>query len=190
MPFLSAATSHLGWRPRPAQVWVWSAGLRYLASTLTPLRDVLPPISSDNSNPDAAANSAILRLISASSAAWPTPGRDRISYSLQVLDEVMLLRAVKLEVELGIVVIDHVEDRCEPPIVIEAPLLMRPQPCQWRRPVHAGRRPISLERVDADLAGSMQVLPRLGKERRDVAGRALRRSVEDRPAAVECSLVI
>jgi len=97
--------------------------------------------------------------------------------SLQVLDQVAFLRRVEVQVEMPIVVIHHVEQGGEASIMVEAALLVRPQPCQRCRAVHVGRRAVGLERVDADLARRMQIVPRLGKERRDVAGRALGRAL-------------
>ena len=78
----------------------------------------------------------------------------------------------------------------EPSVVEEAALLMRPQSREGGRAVHVGRRAVGLERVDADLARRMHVVSRLGVKRRNVTGRALARTVEDRLAAFERNLVI
>src|SRR5262249_54453790 len=133
--------------------------------------------------------------------AWPTSstaaGRcERLakpthaSYPFQVLDQVALLRAAETEIEMLVVVVDDVAQRGETTIVIEAALLVRPQASKRRGAVHVGRRAIGLEGVDADLRGRMQVVPRLGEQRRDVAARALGRSVEERLAALGCGFVV
>ena len=48
---------------------------------------------------------------------------------------------------------------------------MRPQARERCRTIHVGGRTVSLERVDADLAGRMHVVSRLGVKRRHVTGR-------------------
>src|SRR5262249_46755848 len=71
--------------------------------------------------------------------------RHRQSNSFQVLDQILLVGIAELQVELGIVVIHHVQQRGEPSIMVESTLLMRPQARQGRSAVHVGRRPIGLE---------------------------------------------
>ena len=112
------------------------------------------------------------------------------SDSLQVLDQILFVCLAEVQLEVLVVVVHHVKQRGEPPVVEEPALLVRPQPCQRRSAVHVGRRAVSLERVDAHLLGRMQIVARLGEERRDVAGRALSRAVEDRLPPFECGLVV
>jgi hypothetical protein len=100
------------------------------------------------------------------------------------------LRAAETEIEMLVVVVDHVDERGETTIMVEAALLVRPQASERRRAVHAGRRAIGLEGIDADLRRRMQVVAGLGEERRDVAARALGRSIEECLAALECGFVI
>jgi hypothetical protein len=57
------------------------------------------------------------------------------SDSLQILDQIVLIRIAEAQIEVDIVVVDHVKQGGEPPVVEEAAFLMRPQPCQRRRPV-------------------------------------------------------
>jgi hypothetical protein len=49
--------------------------------------------------------------------------RNRRSNSFQVLDQILLIAITELQVELRIVVVDHVEQRGEPSIVVESTLL-------------------------------------------------------------------
>src|SRR5947209_924989 len=108
------------------------------------------------------------------------------SYHFQVLDQVALLRVAETEIEMLVVVVDDVDQRSETTIMVEAALLVRPQPSERRGAVHMGRRAIGLEGIDPDLRGRMQVVPRLSEQRRDVAGRTFGRSVEENLAALEC----
>jgi hypothetical protein len=84
---------------------------------------------------------------------------------------------------MRVVVFDHVEQCREPPVVVEAALLVRPQPGQRRRAGHMGWRAVGLERIDTDLGGGVQILPGLRVQRRYVAGRAFCDAVEDRDCA-------
>ena len=68
---------------------------------------------------------------------------------------------------------------CKPAIVIEAALLVRPEPFQRRRAIAFVRRTVGLEVVDADLGGFVRIPARLGEQRRHVAGGALRFAVEE-----------
>jgi hypothetical protein len=61
------------------------------------------------------------------------------SYSLQIFDQILLLHAAEVELQQGIVMIDHVEQRGEASIVVEAAFLVRPQSGQRRRAIHVGR---------------------------------------------------
>src|SRR5688572_1144288 len=61
---------------------------------------------------------------------------------------------------------------------------------QRRRAVHVGRRAVGLERVDADLARRMQIVPWFGEQGWDMTGGALAGTVEDRLPPLECSFVI
>jgi hypothetical protein len=127
-----------------------------------------------------------------------TPGPDRVggscatfgSDALQVLDQILLVCVAEVQLEVSIVVVHHVQQGGEAAIMEEPALLMRPQPRQRRRAVHVGRRAVGLERVDAELAGGMQIVPWFGEERRDVTGRALPWAVKDRLAPFEGGLVI
>src|SRR5262245_12631897 len=112
------------------------------------------------------------------------------SYPFQVFDQVRLLRAAETEVEMLVVVVDDVDQRSETAIMIEAALLVGPQPSERRGAVHTGRRAISLEGVDTDLLRRMQVVAGLREQGWDVAGRALGRAVEESSTARECGLVI
>src|SRR6185437_3103281 len=99
------------------------------------------------------------------------------SDAFQVLNQVLLVLAAEVQLELCVVVIDDVEQGGEPSVVEETALLMRPQSREGSRAVHVGRRAVGLERVDADLARRMHVVPRFGVERRDVTARTLARAV-------------
>src|ERR1051326_8263634 len=96
----------------------------------------------------------------------------------QVLDEVRLLLAVQPEAEVAVVVVDHGRQVREAAVVIEAALLVRPQPGERRRAVLVRRRAVRLERVDAHLLRRVQILPGLRIGRRHVAGRALAPALE------------
>src|SRR5437763_2870223 len=102
---------------------------------------------------------------------------------LQVFDKILLLLVAEAQLEECVVMGHHIEQRREAAVVIEPALLMRPEPRQWRGAVHVRRRAVRLERVDADLGGRVQVVARLGEERRHVAARAPRLAVEQRLAA-------
>ena len=64
---------------------------------------------------------------------------------LQVLHEVVLFLVVESELEVPVIVIEHVLERGEAPVVVEAAFLVRPQPCQRCGAVHVRRRAIRLE---------------------------------------------
>src|SRR5258708_5384831 len=86
--------------------------------------------------------------------------------SLPVFDKILLLSVAEAQLEERVVMGHHIEQRREAAVVIEPALLMCPEPRQPRRAVHVRRRPVRLEGVDADLVGRVQVVDRLGEERR------------------------
>src|ERR1043166_3834041 len=101
----------------------------------------------------------------------------------QVLHQVVLLGGGQVQVEHVVVVLHHCLEGREPAVVVEAALLVAPQPSQRGGAVHVRRRAVRLEVADADGFAGDQVLARLGEGRRHVAGRALRLPVEQRLAA-------
>ena len=87
-----------------------------------------------------------------------------------------LFASLRFSLKLLVVVVHHVEQGGEAPVVEEAALLMGPEPGERCRAVHVGRRAVGLERVDArSRSASCMIVARLGEERRYVAGRALPR---------------
>src|SRR2546428_14089105 len=103
----------------------------------------------------------------------PVPRNFVSLQALQVLDQIDLLRLHQPEPEEAVVVLDNIPQRRKAAVVEEAAFLVRPESRKRGGAVHMRRRPVGLKRVDADLAGRMQIVPRLGEERRNVAGRAL-----------------
>ena len=86
----------------------------------------------------------------------------------------------------AIEMVHHVQQRGKAAIVEEAALMVFlriPQRPQRRRPVPVIRRPVRLETVDPDFCGCVLVPARLGEERRHVAARAVRPTVEELLAA-------
>src|SRR5262249_2412741 len=77
----------------------------------------------------------------------------------------------ELEPERLIVVPDHVGHRREAAVVVEAPLLVRPQTGQRGGAVAMVGVARGLEVVAADLGGRGRIPARLGRHRRDVAAR-------------------
>src|SRR5262249_675891 len=112
------------------------------------------------------------------------------SNSFQILNQILLLITAEVQFQVRVVMINHVCQRSEAAVAIEAALLVGPQSCQGRGAILMGGRTVSLERVNADFVGRVQVFPRLRKERWDMAGRALRGAVEDRLAPLEGGPVI
>jgi hypothetical protein len=83
-------------------------------------------------------------------------------------DKVVLAPIAEVQIELRIVVVHHVEQGGKTPVMVETALLVSPQPCQRCRPIHMGRRAIGLKRVNTDFARRVQIVSRLGVERRNV----------------------
>src|SRR5262249_53250279 len=73
--------------------------------------------------------------------------------TLQVFDELGLLPRAQVQAEYAVVVLDHVEQRREAPVVVEAALLVRPEALERRRAVALVWRALRLEVVDPDLFG-------------------------------------
>src|SRR6476660_6779291 len=69
----------------------------------------------------------------------------RTSDSLQILDQVLLVRLAEVQLQSLVVVIDDVQQRCKSSIVVEAAFLMCPQSCERRRAILMRRRTIGLE---------------------------------------------
>jgi hypothetical protein len=73
---------------------------------------------------------------STSKSGWPGQARPRLpkvrlqhalsSESFEILDQVILLRGAEVELEMVVVVVDHIAQGGEPPIMIKAGLLVRP----------------------------------------------------------------
>src|SRR5690349_5962176 len=97
---------------------------------------------------------------------------------LQVLDEVGLLLFRQVCVQERVVVVDHIAERGETSVVIEATFLVRPQSLQRRRPVTLVRRTLGLKIVNADLLRRVHVPTGLAKDRWYVTRRTLRWSIE------------
>src|SRR6185503_5179024 len=93
---------------------------------------------------------------------------------LQVFDQVELLLLSERQLEEVAVVVNYIQQRCEPPIVIKAALLMSPNPFKRRCAVRFIWRAFGLEIINADLPGLVHVPTGLGKQRRDVTHRTLR----------------
>src|SRR5262249_49786986 len=89
----------------------------------------------------------------------------------------------QVQAEYAVVVLDHVEQRREAPVVVEAALLVRPEALERRRAVALVWRALRLEVVDPDLFGGVHVPTGLRVERRHVAARAVRAAPEQLLAA-------
>src|ERR1051325_10133747 len=99
-------------------------------------------------------------------------GRRRRRQRLHVFDELPLLLARQAEVEEAVVVVDHVEQSREASVVVEAALLVRPQPVERSRSVTLVGRAHGLELVYSYFGPRVHVPARLCEERRRVAGGA------------------
>src|SRR5262249_27565216 len=93
---------------------------------------------------------------------------------LEVLDEVLLLGLAEMEAKSLVVAVHDVEQRGEPTVMIEAPLVFRTHEQaaladenagQVHRPVAVVRRAVGLEAVDPELVGLVDVPARLGPQR-------------------------
>src|SRR4051812_41096149 len=104
------------------------------------------------------------------------------SKRLQVLREIVLLATRQPQREVLVVVVDHIGERREAAVVIEAALHVRPEAAQRRRTVAPVRRARRLEIIDADFLGRVHVPARLGVERRHVTAAAIRLAIEQRLA--------
>jgi len=98
----------------------------------------------------------------------------------QVLHQVILLLIGQAQALDLVVVVHDVEQSRKPPVVVEASLLVRPEASQRRCPVSFVRRALGLEIVNPDLGWRVHIPTGLGKQRRHMAGGALRFAVEDR----------
>src|SRR5438045_726930 len=102
------------------------------------------------------------------------------SEGLQIFDELLLLLARERQLELPVVVVDDGRVVREAPVVVEAALRPHEQALERRRPVEVlVGRAARLEVVDADLLRPVHRPAGLREERRHVAARALRLSLED-----------
>src|SRR5882724_5075313 len=88
---------------------------------------------------------------------------------LQELDEIGLLLGAELQMEMVVVVIDHLAQGGEAAVVVEAALGVGPEPLQGGGAVVIVGGAAGLEVVDPDLLGGVQVPPGLGVERGHVA---------------------
>src|SRR5574340_780975 len=94
-----------------------------------------------------------VREVEAAALTWPRERGEgqrlaivvRGSDSLQVFDQVLLVRFAEIELEVIVVVIDHIGERGKTAVVVEAALLMRPQARQRRGAVHVCRRAVGLK---------------------------------------------
>src|SRR5207237_4731604 len=102
---------------------------------------------------------------------------------LQVFDEIVFLLLSQVQFLEAVVVVDHVEQCREAPVVVEPALHVREQSAQGGRAISLVRRAVRLELIYANLRGLVRVPPRLGEERRDVALRAGGFPTEERFAA-------
>src|SRR5438046_7664615 len=102
---------------------------------------------------------------------------------LQILHKILFLLVGETQREETVVMVHHVEEGGEPAVVVEAPLLMRPESGHRRGAIHVRRRAVGLEGVDTDLTRRVEVVPRLREERRDMARRAPGRPLEQNLAA-------
>src|SRR5205823_11781527 len=85
--------------------------------------------------------------------------------------------------------IHDVGQRGKTPIVEETSLLVTPKSRQRGCSIHMSGRPVCLERIYADFFGRVQVVSRLGKQRGNVAGCALRLSRKQGSAALRSFFV-
>src|SRR5690242_19424960 len=81
---------------------------------------------------------------------------------LQVLHQRALLRVAEGQPEGLVVVVDHVAERLEPSVVLEAARLVRPEAAQRSGPVATVRGAARLEVVDPDLGAGVADPARLG----------------------------
>src|SRR6266496_369698 len=112
--------------------------------------------------------SAYCNLTSLARRGRDTSGRSRRLDPLQVLHEIFFLLLGEAQRKQALVMIHHVEEGREPPVVVEAAPLMRPESGQRCGAIHVRRRAIRLEGVDAAFARRVEAVPRLGIERRDM----------------------
>ena len=112
------------------------------------------------------------------------------SDAFQVLDQILFVCVAEVQVELRLVVVDHVEQGGEAAIVEETAVLVGPEPRERCRAVHVGRRAVGLEGVDTDLARAcaccFQARCRVAVRDRSHTSR----TVEDCLSAFECGPVV
>src|SRR5690606_40697600 len=92
----------------------------------------------------------------------------------QVMLELLDLGGAQAKAEVLVVVGNVVFQGCKSTVVVKAALGVGPEALQRRRSIAAIRRALRLERIDADFLRRVHVVAGLRKDRRDVAGRALR----------------
>src|SRR5205809_6366806 len=85
---------------------------------------------------------------------------------LQILHKILFLLVGETQREETVVMGHHVEEGGEPAVVVEAPLLMRPESGQRRGAIHVRRRAVGVERVDTDLTRCAEDAPGLSQQRR------------------------
>jgi hypothetical protein len=70
----------------------------------------------------------------------------------KVLDKVRLFRKTQLQVHATVIVVNHIIQRREAPVMIEAAFQARKDACQRSRPIDLVGRAARLEVIDADVA--------------------------------------
>lgn len=93
------------------------------------------------------------------------------SERLQKFHQVQLFLGSESQGRTAVVMVHDVAECRKTPIMIEASLLVTPDSCQGRSPIHVRRRTVGLERIHANLTGSVQVVSWLRVERRYVTNR-------------------
>ena len=78
-----------------------------------------------------------------------------------------------------VIVVDHVQQACETPVVIETAFGVSPQAFQRRSAIAIIGRSGGLKIINSDLAGGVHVPARFGEKRWNVASGTLSVAVED-----------
>jgi hypothetical protein len=124
-------------------------------------------------------------------AAFPSSTTFSCLTTLEEFDQIALLNWRQIEIETGVVMVDHLQERRKTAVVEKAALRPRPEAAELRRNQHPRVQPprpaVGLEGVnfslgvfEADFLWRVRVEAGVGVKRRHVALRAFTAAVEDR----------
>src|SRR5262249_3646532 len=109
---------------------------------------------------------------------------------LQILHEIALLLGGQAQLEVAVVMLDHVIERREATVVVKAAFSTYEQPPERCGAIALVRRTLRLEFVDSDLRPGVHRPTRLREERLDVAATARRLSEKEVAPTVGGRLIV